>query len=74
MAKKSETAELKALVEAKDKALGEARKGLLRIANIDPVTYQASAGGLKIVKDFEAAQIVAERTLLKVSDADAVVA
>lgn len=74
MAKKSsEVTELKDELKAKDAALSAARQGLFHIININPVNYQVAPGGTpKLVKAFREAQETAERTVLNISDAEAV--
>lgn len=52
-------------------ALTAARTGLFKIIDIDPVTFigqPGSSSGLGIVKAFEKAQEIAEKTVLSMSD------
>lgn len=75
MAKKSgEVAELEAQLKRKDEALSEARKGLFCIIDIHPASYAHGPAGsgqtLPIVTAFREAQSVADRTVLKMSDAE----
>lgn len=73
MARKK-TSEVEAELVRTKLALSEARKGLFRIINIDPVRYMTGpiGSGQKppIVKAFREAQSVADRTVIAMSDAE----
>ena len=74
MSKKSQAAEqelqeLQARVERQEAALSVARKGLLRIEGINPLARIPSPGGTpSLVVGLDTAKLVAEKTLLDMSD------
>jgi hypothetical protein len=85
MAKKSKAetelqeqlASLRSQLEAKDKALSVARKGLVKVTNLDPVSHtvpgEAKPSGLGFVRVFRKAQEACEKALLDSADAEVVV-
>lgn len=80
MAKKesqaSQIEDLKLQLARKDAALDQARRGLFKIGNIDPITFNKTRGfpkptGLGIVKAFQQAQEIADEAVMNMSDAEA---
>jgi len=83
MAKKSKATELADQVEnltsqldASQRALSVARKGLVKVTNLDPVSHtvpgEAKSSGLGFVRAFRKAQEVCEKSLLDSADAEVI--
>lgn len=70
----AEVESLKAQLEKKETALSEARKGLFRIIDASPTKFITGPVGsgqkAPIVKCYEHMHSVADRTVLKMSDAE----